>query len=289
MWDKTGNVFKTYVDKYYQMKTDAEKQNNPVKRSIAKLMLNAMYGKTLQRAIYDTTEIICDYNKLLNFFKDYEITDISVLSESKLVISGTAIRREEKITKPCQLGAFVLSYSRQIMMNYMKAIDPTLKTHIFTYTDTDSLHIKGEYKDKLEELGMIKTGDECSLGYLCSDIDNEGIIIYENNLAPKTYFYEYIDNKNDVYDKDNGIKKGKGIPKKCLNNEMYTNYKYEKQKVEFSGLRKKHTNLTKGDIEKGVKLFSIVNNTQTRTFMKSEWNGTTLIDNKYYPKGYKFN
>ena len=114
-------------------------------------MLNAMYGKTLQRAIYDTTEIICDYNKLLNFFKDYEITDISVLSESKLVISGTAIRREEKITKPCQLGAFVLSYSRQIMMNYMKAIDPTLKTHIFTYTDTDSLHILGEHKNKLEK------------------------------------------------------------------------------------------------------------------------------------------
>ena len=69
-------------------------------------------------------------------------------------------------------------------MNYMKAIDPTLKTHIFTYTDTDSLHIKGEYKDKLEELGMIKTGDECSLGYLCSDIDYEGIIIYENNCCP---------------------------------------------------------------------------------------------------------
>ena len=94
-------------------------------------------------------------------------------------------------------------------MNYMRAINPSLKTHIFTYTDTDSLHIKGEYKDKLEELGMIKTGDECSLGYLCSDIDNEGVIIYENNLAPKTYFYEYIDNKNDVYDKDKATKKEK--------------------------------------------------------------------------------
>ena len=44
-----------------------------------------------------------------------------------------------------------------------------------------------------------------------------------------------------------------------------------------------------GDIEKGVKLFSIVNNTQTRTFMKSEWKGMELVDNKYYPKGYKFN
>jgi len=78
VWDKTGNVFKTYVDKYYKMKTDADIEKNSVKRSIAKLMLNAMYGKTLQRAIYDTTEIICDYNRLLNFFKDYEITDMLV-------------------------------------------------------------------------------------------------------------------------------------------------------------------------------------------------------------------
>ena len=171
----------------------------------------------------------------------------------------------------------------------MKAIDPTLKTHIFTYTDTDSLHILGERKNKLEKLGMIKSKEDASLGYLCSDIDNEGIIIYENNLAPKTYVYEYIDNKNDVYDKDKGTKKGKGIPKKCLNNNMYNDYKNKEQIVEFSGLRKKHTNLTKGDIEKGVKLFSIVNNTQTRTFMKSEWKGMDLVDNKYYPKGYKFN
>ena len=289
VWDKTGNIFKTYVDKYFKMKLDSEKEHNPVKRSIAKLLLNAMYGKTLQRAIYDTTEIISDYNQLLNFFKDYEITDISVLSDSKLVMSGTSINREEKITKPCQLGAFVLSYSRQIMMNYMKAIDPTLKTHIFTYTDTDSLHILGKYKNKLEKLGMIKSKDEASLGYLCSDIDNEGIIIYENNLAPKTYFYEYIDNKNDIYDKNKATTKGKGIPKKCLNYNMYNNYKDKEQKVEFSGLRKKHINLTKADITKGVHLFSIVNNTQTRTFMKSEWKGMDLINNKYYPKGFKHN
>ena len=62
-----------------------------------------------------------------------------------------------------------------------------------------------DIKDKLEKLGMIKTKHEASLGYLCSDIDNEGIIIYENNLAPKTYIYEYIDNQNDVYDKNKGL------------------------------------------------------------------------------------
>ena len=43
---------------------------------------------------------------------------------------------------------------------------------------------------------MIKSKEDASLGYLFSDIDNDGIIFYENNLTPKTYFYEYIDNKN---------------------------------------------------------------------------------------------
>ncbi len=38
---------------------------------------------------------------------------------------------------------------------------------------------------------------------------NEGIIIYENYLAPYTYFYEYIDKKYGVYDKDKVTKKVK--------------------------------------------------------------------------------
>lgn len=291
VWDTSSSeVFKPYVDRYYQMKTDAETEKNKVKRSVAKLLLNAMYGKTLQRAIFENTKIINNYDNLLEFHKNYDITDFSMLNENRILITGE-VKNEQKekcITKPCQLGAFVLSYSREIMLNYMKAIDPTLKSHIFTYTDTDSLHILGEHAEKLEKMGMIKTKDKASLGYLCSDIDNEGVIIYENNLAPKTYFYEYIDNKNDVYDKDNGTMKGKGIPKKCLKPDMYDTYKDNNEPVEFSGLRRKHKNLTKKDLDNGVKHFSIVNNTQKRTFMKSDWTGMDLIDNKYYPKGYIF-
>jgi len=288
VWDKTGNVFKTYVNKYYKMKCKAEKKpKNPVKRSIAKLILNAMYGKTLQKAIYNTTTIINNYQELLKFWREYDVTDISVLDENKLLLSGTAIDKETKITKPCQLGSFVLAFSRQIMLNYMKAIDPTLKTPIFTYTDTDSLHILGEHEMKLRELGYIKNKNDASLGYLCSDVDNEGIIIYENNLAPKTYFYEYIDNNNIIHDKNSGTMKSKGIPHKCLTYEMYDMTNNDINRVcEFSGLKKKHKTLTYADKEKGVNHFSIVNNTQTRTFNKSDWSGFNLLQNIFYPKGY---
>ena len=140
-----------------------------------------MYGKTLQRAIFEQTQIINNYNELLNFYKDYNVTNFDFLGEgknAKILMTGIISKQQEtKINKPCQPGAFVLAYSRKIMLTYIKAIDPTLKTHIFTYTDTDSLHIKGKYAQILFDLGYIKDKDNSELGYLCSDIDDEGIII----------------------------------------------------------------------------------------------------------------
>ena len=49
-------------------------------------------------------------------------------------------------------------------------------------------------------------------------------IIYKKNLAPKTYFYESIDNKNEICDKNKATTKGKGILKKYLNYNMYNNH-----------------------------------------------------------------
>ena len=58
---------------------------------------------------------------------------------------------------------------------------------------------------------------------LCFNIDNEGIIIYENNLAPKTYIYEYIDNQNNVYNKNKSTMKAKGIPKYDKSSPLFSN------------------------------------------------------------------
>jgi len=136
-----------------------------------------------KRFIYQTTTIINTYNYSLDFYRKYDVTNIECLDDNRLLMSGEAIEKEERITKPSQLGAFVLSFSRRIMLTYFKAIDPSLKSNVFTYTDTDSLHITGENHKKLLEMGYIKTKKEAKLGYLCSDIKNEGIIISENNLA----------------------------------------------------------------------------------------------------------
>ena len=157
----------------------------------------------------------------------------------------------------------------------------------FTYTDTDSIHIMGKDYKKLVELGYIKDKKESSLGYLCSDIDNEGVIIYEKNLAPKSYKYEYVDNLNTTKTDDDSVMKYKGIPKKNLKNEYYEDEKAVV--VEFSGLKKLNKKLTTKQREKEIKHFSIIDEDRTRTFHKSQWGGMIYKDNEWYPKGFELN
>ena len=64
--------------------------------------------------------------------------------------------------------------------------------------------------------GLIKTKKDASLGFLCSDIKNEGFIIDESNLAPKTYIYTYIDQTGKI----DTTMKCKGIPKKSFRSSI---------------------------------------------------------------------
>ena len=274
--DKSANVFKVYVESFYKLKETAEREDNKVKRSVAKLMLNSLYGKTLQKAIFNTTTIINDIFEFNKFVLEHELTDYSILNDNKMIVSGSSICKEEMIRKPCQLGAFVTAYSRKFMLFYMKVIDPTLKTHMFTYTDTDSLHIKADGYRKLIEKGYIVPKDQSKLGYMCSDIDYDGFIIYEKNLAPKTY----INSHNELGTSE----KAKGIPKRCLKKDCYQdNLGHE---VEFSGLKKIHKKVTAKQKENGLSNFSIINNHQTRTFNKTSWSGFDFSDGKWFPKNY---
>jgi hypothetical protein len=135
-------------------------------------------------------------------------------------------------------------------------------------------------------MGYIKEKKNASLGYLCSDIKNEGIIIYEKNIAPKNYLYYFINNKNEVYENEKGVMKCKGIYKKALFHQLFINETHDKP-IEFDGLKRKHVSLTKNDVENGVGYFSIVSNTNSRTYNKTKWDGMDFKDNVWYPKGYK--
>ncbi len=305
VWDKKSDkVFSKYVQTFYALKNKAEAEGNEVLRAACKLFLNGLYGKTLQKAIFNKTIIANNIQEFSTFVKDHTLVDWVMLSKNRLMLTGETKDSEKvkQITKPCQLGAFVLAYSRKFMLFFMKAIDPTLESIIFSYTDTDSLHISGASYKKLSALGYIKSKEHPELGFLSSDIKNEGIIMHEINISPKVYMYEYINNKNEVKIKGDAVMKGKGIPQnkklkdpssireedgitihKTIKYEMYTEGSHV---IEFDGLKKIHKSMTHKQKENGLTHFSIVNSHQTRTFNKNTWTGFDLVNGVWYPKGF---
>lgn len=284
VWDKSGDVFGKYIKMFYQMKEESERNKNDVARSVAKLFLNSLYGKTLQKANVTNNTIVNNLKEFNAFVRDYELTSFH-LYNNKMLVTGDAKDKQKKVTKPSQLGCFVTAYSRKIMLTYMKAIDPTLSTCVFTYSDTDSMHMSGEAYEKLKALGYIKDKKNSQLGYLCSDIDDEGIIFNEINLAPKCYLYEYINNKGEIKEDNKATMKCKGIVKKELRADLYKEEK--KEELSFTSLRKKHNKLTTVDVENGINHFNIIQLIQKRTFNNSEWQGMEYVNGEWFPFGFQ--
>jgi hypothetical protein len=296
VYDLTSDdVFTYFIKKYDDMKQEASREKNDVKRSVSKLLMNALYGKTLQCAIFSETKVINSLFDLKTFKLRYEVTDIHILQnvEKSLLVTGSRKKKECSINKPSHLGAFVTAYSRSIMKYFMNEIDPTFKTIMFSYTDTDSLHVSGSAYKILKEKGLIKFKAEAKLGYLCSDVKNEGLIIQERNIAPKCYRYEYIDNKNIVKTNNNATMKCKGIPiKDNLNKKKQIIFASDfdnetPREIGFKGMKKINKIVSKNDKLNGVSMFSIKNVNNKRTFCKSSWKGMDWDgDNTWYPKGY---
>jgi len=261
--------------------------------------MNSLYGKFLQGAMTDDLKVCRNIDDVYNFMAESDITNYTHI-KSGVMLEGMKKNFKKTITKPNYLGSFILGYSRRIMYGYMKVISPKLKSHPFTYSDTDSLHFPGEYYSKFQEMDMIHGS---LLGKMSNDIDdfdgddqydyNIGpIIINEINLAPKNYCYWYISASGEF----KTTMKSKGIPKKStdrngnkitlLNEEMYLEEKPVHK--EFFSFRKINKRLYSTDEKKSFNHFNIIPQYNTRTFNKTPWEGMNKVDSKYYPKGYKY-
>ena len=148
------DIFSWYINKFYNLKAaednKPEDERNDAKRNICKLMMNGLYGKMLQCPIFEHEIIANNINDVYEFLKDNDFIDLDILDENKILIKGKPIvdNEDECINKLSQFDAFVLSYSRVLMQFYNTQLDPTLKKFTVSYTDTDSLHISGNYKKK---------------------------------------------------------------------------------------------------------------------------------------------
>lgn len=118
---KTG-MFTSYIDKWTEVKIRSSKEGNKGKRTMAKLMLNSLYGKfatslvTKEKIPYMQDEIV------------------------KYIIG----EEEDKKGLYIPVGAFITAYAREKTIRTSQAIkDYSIKTYgkdMYLYSDTDSIH-----------------------------------------------------------------------------------------------------------------------------------------------------
>ena len=137
-------IFKNYIDKWITRKNESTINGNLGMRTLAKLMLNSVYGK------FATS---LDVQSKMPFLGDDEIVHYE-LSEKE---------QKEGIYLP--MGSFITAYAREKTIRTSQAItDYSLKKYgedYYIYSDTDSIHTRLS----IEELKQFCDIDDVKLGF----------------------------------------------------------------------------------------------------------------------------
>lgn len=179
-----NGLFNTYIDKWTEIKTQANIDGNAGLYTIAKRMLNALYGKFAVNP---------NCQGKIPTWHDGEV----------VYILG-----EKETRKPLYIpvGTFITSWARYCTITSAQKVYDR-----FIYADTDSLHLTGETLP--EELAI----DKYKLGYW----KHENTFYKARFLRQKTYIEYYQDPKQPGNDKHVTCA---GMPKSCYDYVTWENF-----------------------------------------------------------------
>ena len=200
--------FDAFVNCFFDMKKNSL---DKIERLIAKLISNALYGKTAQKPITRLTKIISDNQEILNIHIKYTNVSTTLIMDDKYLVEYDINPNEDLIKDPLlyihlwneamdhiesndsciQIASAVTSYAR-ILLHDLK-----MQTNDVIYCDTDSIvttkPINIDYLG--DEIGLLKN----ELSVLKKDnsynIYNDSSYYFEEGifLAPKVYIIKYKD------------------------------------------------------------------------------------------------
>ena len=187
VWNKKIKPFVKYVDEFYKLKL----QGDSVRRFIAKLLMNSLYGKFGMREVKEKFFYEDEFNEK---YKDkYEVKRKTYfLGEPVIIIDDDNWSKRKSYIKP-HIAAFITSYSRLVLIKEIE--DKLEKGYDIVYYDTDSLHTNCQPN----EFGKV---DEKKLGYW----KLEKTVEKGYYILPKFYS---LKTEKDSYTKIKGVPKDK--------------------------------------------------------------------------------
>ena len=157
------DIFRDYINKFYEMKKQGKKDKNPTLTALAKICLNSLYGKFGTRPHMPNPQVFFDEDNIMHLMtSDDDISD----------------NEGEYIPVAC----FVTAYARDYIVRSAQA-----NYKHFLYSDTDSMHMdapaKGIWIDPYE------------LGAWDCEADD---IIQGRYIRQKTYVEQHADGHWDI-------------------------------------------------------------------------------------------
>ena len=202
-WSSREFIFRNYVNEMWEDKVNSPK--GTLAYELAKLFLNALYGKQIQRPIHTVEQFVQNNGQIWDFLRENDLTNFDAFSIGGMDVKKGGVRksyntiflkgettdsqiRESHINNPTHLGAFILAYSRSLTLSYMVKHNPH-----FSDGDKRSVLWDCYYKDTDSSVEHVDRGIEInkSIGGLDDDL-GEGRIIQSFLIAPKLYMHLYI-------------------------------------------------------------------------------------------------
>jgi hypothetical protein len=289
-WEESAKLFDEYIEKFYQKKQNAVKDTAPYQT--AKLYLNGLYGKMIQRPIYTKTFYPINHSELMEILYTHILVEIEQVG-SRLVVIGHPRNGDDIVkcvSKPTQCGAFILSYSRAIMMGHIANTNPeNTMEKLFHYTDTDSLMVHNSCMEK------IKLGKK--LGDLDNDLGAGKKLIRGIWVAPKLYMIEYCYEENGKIVIKHKMR-GKGLNSKNLSIELYEHMNGGNAITNVAEFQMKRINVKRNKSEEEKQIFSVYHTHKTdinasgkikleKTVNTKQWAGRIFVEeNVSYPYGH---
>ena len=246
----------TVIEEVFNNRLEAKKNKNPIEQ-VWKLVMNSGYGKSITKP-HDTTDEYIYEDELDNYiYRHYDwIKDAIVPVPREYGKELFRLKKIEPINTHfnfCHIGIEILSMSKRIMADVMY-LGEDIGCDIY-YTDTDSMHVKYEDVEKLEnayfeKYNKVLCGKEMGQFHIDFDMANCDNIYSDLfiGLGKKCY----IDRLRGT-DKTTGKERidyhvrMKGCPEKCIWRVAHDDYNgdiikiyqdlYEGKKVRFDLLK----------------------------------------------------
>ena len=188
-WKSATGLFTAYIDKWAEVKIQATKDENKAMRTLAKLMLNALYGRFAINP------------KVASKIPYYEdgVTKYYVPKEEYIDEHGkkrTRILYEMREPIYIPVGCFITAWARH------KTITSAQKVYkYFRYADTDSLHLELPLPDSIllmseKELQKLTTKDLQEMGIdIPDDIEIDPVKLGAWKVEQRSYRARFIRQK----------------------------------------------------------------------------------------------